>query len=668
MSPVDTKAKNSWLGTKKGANQVENESQNANFFTNTDVLTSQSILVRESIQNAIDARDRENGCNMAFVRFYVGSVTAAVGKKYFAEQYERIVKCLKNVPNLDDECLFIAVEDFNTTGLVGSVNNDLPEGDSKIGSYFYFTWATGKSNKKTGTRGKNGVGKIVFPKTSRIKSFLVFSSRDNSKVPDEGANLLFGTSILRTHELGGSKWLPESHWMHEDASIHVDSSASETMHIPSSNVDSINEFAKDWKLKRKLDEYGTSIVIPYRDENFTGTNLAQCVTQDYFVAILEGILEVEVIDETGFKILLNSENITENLENLDTEAMPKTSKTKDELLALCRLFKERQAGTTLIVPSKGTSADRNYWGEHSFDESMRDSLRDELDSGKALEFKINTYVPALSDGTPVAGDSFSVLVKKIEGMYLPSTFVREGIIIPSANRSKIDGYSTLVVIDSGRLADLLGDAEGPSHERWSSEEEKFQGKFVPKIAGEETIKFVRESVIALLRKIQVQVNEVEDSRYANAFPLPTSHGARPIEGQDTARLDGVKKRLKKKNPTPLPKPPKPPKNPVFISENFEIIKSSDGFTLIPSLVSTLKIGDKFEVKAGYDLSTGNPLAKSAVDFELVNRLALMNTNGVTVVSAEANYLTLTVGKVLFRCVFEGFDTYRDLIVAVNDVN
>lgn len=145
MSNVKNTAENSWLGSRKGANQVENESQHANFFTNTDVLTGQSILIRESIQNAIDARDRANGCSMAKVRFHVGTVSPEVGKKYFAEHYQRILKCLKNVPSLDEDCHFIAVEDFNTTGLTGSVNNNLPENDSRIGSFFYFTWATWKN-------------------------------------------------------------------------------------------------------------------------------------------------------------------------------------------------------------------------------------------------------------------------------------------------------------------------------------------------------------------------------------------------------------------------------------------------------------------------------------------------------------------------------------------
>jgi len=657
MSKVHKEPLNTWLGTKKGANQVENESQHANFFTNTDVLTGQSILIRESIQNAIDARDKASGQSKAKVRFYVGSVSTEVGKKYFKEQYARIEKCLKNVPSLEEDCRFIAVEDFNTTGLVGSVKNDLPEGDSRIGSFFYFTWATGKSNKSVGTRGKNGVGKIVFPKTSKIKSFLVFSSRDNDLVPDEPKNLLFGTSILKTHELDGVKWLPESHWM------CVDETASEPMHVPSSNEDSISEFIKDWKLERQLNQKGTSIVIPYRDENFSGKNLAQCIAQDYFVAILEGILEVEVVDESGFEVTMNSSNVTENLEALDETLMTKTSKNKEELLALCNLFTARQTKATSMINSSGTTKGRNYWEEHKFDESERDSIREKLDLGITLEFRVSTFVPAISDGTPFAEDFFSVLVSKKEGSNLPSTFAREGIIIPSANITRIDGFTTLVVIDSGRLADLLGDAEGPSHEKWSWEEEKFQGKYSPKIAGEETIKFVRQAVVTLLRKIQVQINELEDSRYANAFPLPSDLGLRPIQGGENATPSGSVKKVKKKG-----------KRigggrsikPVLVSENFEVINTNAGFVIKPSGISTLTLGNKFEVKAGYDLSTGNPLVKSAVDFEIAHRLT--KNNGVTIVSSDGNFITFAVDKLPFECAFDGFHTYRDVVVAVNDVN
>ena len=58
-----------------------------------------------------------------------------------------------------------------------------------------------------------------------------------------------------------------------------------------------------------------------------------------------------------------------------------------------------------------------------------------------------------------------------------------------------------------------------------------------------------------------------------------------------------------------------PVKPVLVSENFDVIQNATGFTLKPSSTSRLNKGDKFEVKAGYDLSAGNPLSKSSIDFD-----------------------------------------------------
>ena len=106
--------------------------------------------------------------------------------------------------------------------------------------------------------------------------------------------------------------------------------------------------------------------------------------------------------------------------------------------------------------------------------------------------------------------------------------------------------------------------------------------------------------------------------------------------------------------------------PVLVSENFEVINTNAGFVIKPSVISTLTLGNKFEVKAGYDLSTGNPLVKSAIDFEIAHRLA--KNNGVTIVSSDGNFITFAIDKLPFECAFDGFHTYRDVVVAVNDVN
>ncbi|HUW88073.1 MAG TPA: hypothetical protein VMW30_06840 [Candidatus Paceibacterota bacterium] len=648
MTTAESRSNIAWLATIKEKNIVENESQHANFFTNTDVLTGQSILIRESIQNAIDAKDSTNKVKMHFL---VGQASSSIGRKYFEKQFPRITKCLDSAPTIDESCQYILIEDFKTTGLLGTTINDLPSDDPRIGSYFYFTWATGKSNKKEGTRGKNGVGKIVFPKSSRIKSFLVLSSRDTSGLTDEPRNLLFGTSILKTHELDGHKWVPESHWMIKDDRGY---------HVPSSDESEVQEFISDWKLRRRPNEHGTSIVIPYCDPRFSARQLAQCITQDYFVAILDGIVEIEVRDESGFSVTLNSETIMSNLESLDISLLTKNSKSKEELLELCRLYIARKERRTKIVEFGDKASRRNHWDGLDIPVLERESIRNSLDDEEIVEFRVHTFVPETNKGIPVREDSFTVLVKRRENTNTPATFSREGILIPSANSSKIAGYLALVIVDSGHLADFLGDAEGPSHEKWSWEEEKFHGKYLPPVAGEETIKYVRQSVMRILNIVQLQENEVEDLRYANIFPISSAEGPRPKESSDDSEANKpkpVRKRRKKKRA-----------KPVLVNPNYSLVQIRGGFQIRCSATTTLKVGDKFEVRAGYAMSSGNPLAKSSDDFQLIEHLSKRESKGLGIVGSAMNYLTLEVQKPDFLAQFEDFDRYRDLVVAVNDVN
>jgi hypothetical protein len=60
------------------------------------------------------------------------------------------------------------------------------------------------------------------------------------------------------------------------------------------------------------------------------------------------------------------------------------------------------------------------------------------------------------------------------------------------------------------------------------------------------------------------------------------------------------------------------------------------------------------------------LSKSSIDFEIANRLS--RNSGVSLVSTEGNFITFSIDSLPFECIFDSFHTYRDLVVAVTDVN
>jgi hypothetical protein len=656
----DKKSKISWLFTRRVMNQVQNDDMTANHFTNTDVLNAPIILVRESIQNGIDARDKSAGIATSRMRFYLGSVDASIANRYFSELKPRLEKCLKVLPDLTKACEFVVVEDFDTTGLEGTTMNNLPEKDPRNGSFVFFSWASGKSNKKEETGGKNGVGKIVFNKISGIKTYLVFSVRDIKNVDADEENLLFGKTILKNHEYDNEQWLKEGHWMVEAETGH---------HVPSNDLSEIATFREDWSIKREAGEKGTSIVVPYRDPKITDHHILQAVVQDYFVAILEDKVTVEIESEK-FEIVLNSMSIRQNLEELDESLLTKNSKSKKDLLTLCDMYLSRKAKETLVIEIASAKKNRNRWDEIIDVGSMRDEARIALENGVVVEFKVKTTVPRIiaMDGRPEvleSEDSFSVLVKKVDKANTYPVFCREGILIPSAGTQKIDGYLTLVLIDSGRLGDFLGDAEGPSHEKWSPDEEKFAGKYIPDYAGAETITFVRQSVHKAIGLVQLRVNEIDESKYANVFPLP-ENGDRD---DDQSGSDGTTSQVRPKSKGNRSKKGKQREvRTSLIGENFQVTQLENGFFVEGSEDNSLKPGDKVDIKVGYDVSVGNPLKFSDVDFSVRDLIIRKRSQGYKVETASGNHLTIQIESPDFRLEAAGFDPYRDLVVAVYDVN
>ena len=642
-----------WLSTPKPSTGVSNKSRLADLFTDTDIFDSHSKLVRESVQNSIDARLSPP----SKMRFFVGHASSETGKKYFEDQIPRFQKCLRGLPDFDLPFKYIVIEDFNTTGLLGSTDHTLSEEDPRLSSYFYFTWATGTTNKGGKNLGKNGVGKVVYQITSNVNSCLVFSSRADSSVPDEPSNLLFGKCVLDPHELNGVKWLPESQWM-----IDVPSEGGST-YLPSSDEVEINSFRDDFTIARKLNESGTSIVIPYVDEDFSARRLAQCVAQDYFIAILDGRVEVLVGDDSGYETYLDRSTVVEMIENFDPNLDSKSSKSKRELLRLCAMHQARSGKLSDVYELSAEDNERNSWtgSSEKLSESDLTSIRNSLHSESVLEFRIPVFVPKLGKEGMVKKDAFTVLIQREEKSNVAATFSREGILIPKAAPKQISGYVALVLIDEGPLADFLGLAEGPAHQYWSSAEEKFEGIYLPKIDAEETIKFVRESVKSLFQLIQHQKDEFDDRKYAYLFPLDSEEDQRGAEFTPATAQGGSAK-----NKPTTKKKRRPRRKPQLISQNFTVEEGENGFRIVPSPESNLGVGDLFEVRVGYDLSSGDPLATTNVDFNLRDLIQKDLGRSLKVTESRGNYCRFEIKDLDFLAVFAGFDTYRDLVVSVQN--
>ena len=174
------------------------------FFSTEAVGEATEALVREGIQNTLDARCRypDGSRSPARVRIFLSEEAMALSptrsRYWFSTLWPHILaqgNGLRNVPVLESPCNFLSFEDFGTTGLNGDPG-DYCVRENLTNHFLNFFRAEGHSDKGGDDRGSWGVGKTVFPRSSRISAFFGLTVRNS-----DNRRLLFGRSILKYHRI-----------------------------------------------------------------------------------------------------------------------------------------------------------------------------------------------------------------------------------------------------------------------------------------------------------------------------------------------------------------------------------------------------------------------------------------------------------------------------------
>ena len=630
--------KMSWIfkqkrpGDTKARNPVSDE-----FFTDPELLTDASSLVREAIQNSLDAADDLE--SPVRIRFKVGErANAPSDSNYFAGLEKHTQKTLgEELGTIPESCRYLIYEDFNTTGLWGDSNIDFVEesANKEQHSYTYFVHYEGEGSKSEGKKGKWGIGKIVFPMLSGIKTFFAYSIRPVEMSPCGRTNILIGQSIQRFHELDGVPYYPDG-WFVENA---------DGVPVPFSG-NAAEDFADDWKMIRKLGQTGLSILVPFIRTDLGIPQFRDAVIRQYFLAILAGELECTFEDENGNVVELNGDNISEVIETINTltEGSSRDLSTYQVKKAIAGFSAATDDVEAIEIDLPITTAP-----PLSLDVSTKvvDSAKASLDKNGLALFQVSIGVPQ-AESSQLVRDTFEVLIVHAEGDNA-IIYSREGILVPGTRAVKVKNFLALVMMDEGALANLLGLAEGPAHEDWRDDTKKFKAGFgsngAKKAQASWTLKAVRnfpKRLVDLISKSESQT--LDDEFFADLFVLPDD----PAENN----------RKKLVYPPPLP----PEKTPIRRIPNFSV---QNGCLSISSGSSEIPAKTIVHVDIAYSVSRGNPFSKwDKLDFSLSDKKRLkIRKSGADIKDLRDNSIEFVIqDQKSWLVEISGFELYRDLEV------
>ena len=636
-----------WRFEPKRRSQKSRDPMQASFFTNASIDDDTHALVREAIQNSLDAKAERDSTEPVRVRFAIGSHTAdsAVMTRYLPDEawlhFNAEDNGLTQPPVATDDCRFLVYEDFNTAGLVGDVQAFEAELNN---SFYFFMRAEGQSGKQEGERGRHGIGKYVFPYTSRIRMFFAVTVRYS-----DGLGLVAGQSVLKSHHVGDERFTPDGWWGHFEADGEDD-----YFPLPVDDPELFAQLVSDFDLARSPDQSGLSLIMPFIQEEVTADKLSEHVVCEYYWPILSGQLVVEIFEE-GCSRLIDSTSVHENLDGLLTT---KQSEKIEPYISLAykALTKEDYPVIELNLPAVPSLP---KWDKDYLPKETAVRIREELAKSDAficVRCPLHVKEHNSSEGKISTFDIF--LSKDVSDTSRKPQFIREGIMIPEDRVPKVRGYTSMVVIEPGPVATLLGDSENPAHTEWEKNATKFRGKYR---WGPTTIDFVRLSVGKFLN-LMSQGDEEEDATVlSDIFYLDLP------ENDD--EVPETRKRVVRDKPGPdlvPPIDPPPPPRP----RTYRLSKLDDGF-VVRGPSEPLQCKRKYVVRVAYDFAGASKSRalkqweKNDFDLSVAKNVSPPEAENISGVIIGGNTVEFYAESNDFKLSVQGFDCRRDIIVEVD---
>jgi len=422
------------------------------------VTSLPEAVVREAIQNSLDARDSDiyNDVNIYF-DFFNEEINNN-HRMYLGELIKIRKKVDHRVPPLWDEgkINWLTIQDTHTTGLEGDtlLRNNF-KGKEAYWNY-WLNWKTSKKGKGKG--GGRGIGRISFLMASDIDTILGFTKRKS-----DYKTIGCGTSIFKpeTYILDG-KQLDKT----QQAFLVARESEKER-----SVFELINDekFLSKWEETFKFTKHytdkkntGLAITIPYPNERLTDFSVIAAVIEHYTPVILNGVLNVEV-DEN----IINSHTINTHIRNKKVVKDIQSEEIQEGLgryIDLVKSLVSEEKFKKIKLKSGNIQKAKNELYE--IKKEFIKALSDKLESNKKVCLEIE--FPLVKDG-----DNKNVSIKLVAQQTPADSkpidrFFRRGMSLPEIRTREHNNIDMVINVDDQDLSDYLNLYEGASHTGFNS--------------------------------------------------------------------------------------------------------------------------------------------------------------------------------------------------------
>lgn len=597
--------------------------------------TSVEILVRETLQNPLDARYLDEIVEVHYNLVSLNRHESGFANELFSEECRKHLAAgkLMEADALPDVVQFLVIEDFGTCGLEGCYTDSSIDGASENWNAFWFR--EGEGAKPTKSNGGAGQGKITLYTTSAIRTVLALTNRAS-----DGKELLFGCCRFRQNYKtldSNERWAKEGRWG--------------STNVPGELCAPIQDTAFLTQLKAELDlkranRPGTTFVVPL-PVDITLESIKQAVVNEFYFPIRRKRLKIAVGN-----LVIDSTSITK----LATE-LGSASRHASQFRSFLESVVQSHIDCVPMAEAKAGWTRDTKLSDRCFEQDELNKLKAAFEKSETISVDFPIQILKNQNKEPALG-SFRVILKQdLDGESSHELFIRQDLGIDGEKRLKgsrrIQPTLALTFIDDDALSSFLAAAEEPTHRTWNSKRPKLTKIYKDP---DKVLNAVRNAALRLVEFL-TPPGKRDDTALSIYFADPTSPPAKRKGG------DGLTPQSPNAEPKPVPEIPPPRVKPI------EFIPLDNGFRIKsnPPEVILKRLPLRFEIDIAYATTFGDPFTQwDAAEFWLNDDKAFpVVSAGISDLKRDGNQITFDMTQPVSEIKVTGFDINRQLEVRIN---
>lgn len=588
--------------------------------------TSVDILVRECIQNPLDARQDGEKVQVHFKWRTLESGASTFVNDLFTEDFrdQQVLAGMANTTIKPAGIDVLVIEDFGTIGLRGCYDDSAVEGEEQNWNAFWFR--EGEGAKPSKANGGAGQGKLTMYVASQIRTVAALTTRAT-----DGKRLLFGSCrFRRNYVIGKDRYAREARW--------GNTSNPSELAMPVQDDVVLDQYEKELQIHRGANS-GTSFLIPMPDATITPDSITAAVINEFYFPVLRGTLTVYVDKQ-------EISNVT--IAGLATQLSSGLRLAAPYRAFLDEIAKQHLNEQPLATFDEGWGKEPKLLPDH-LPTGQVQVMRDVFQSGAIISAAFPIRVSSIASGQKQG--RLRVFLQEAEPDKAHELFVRQDLAVDKEKSlrtaRRLAPARALILIDDDVLSRFLAAAEEPTHREWNGSRPKLALQYRNAAA---TLKLVRHAASRLL-ELLVPPATKDNLALASFFP------------DIAAKKETTKAKQPKKKDAPEGGDSGVVEAPPPKQRKLELLALDDGamVRVNPATVADCVFPMTCKLELAYATELGKPFDQwDAADFYLTEKSQGIAAINVQEIVPRGNEISFEISGPDGNISVSGFDKNRQL--------